>query len=362
MIVFTGGGTGGHIFPAIEIARMAQDEGFEVAYLGSLRGQESAICAQEKISFEGFPSEPIHSFKSRKGLSSMIKILKASRLSQRVLRVQRPEAIFSTGGYSAAPILMAAHHLRIPYVIHESNSIPGRTNRIFSKWCSAFTSVFHKTSDVIPHAIRTGQPIRRELLLRVSEINLRPDNFQKILITAGSQGSEFLNNSIIDAIRELPESLSWIHLTGPSHYEQVKTKKVHRNHSIHKFLQGNEIADAYVQSSLAIARSGGTLAELARFQLPSILVPLPSAADDHQNYNALEFESMGASIRLQQENATCQQFVESIQHWVHDADARKAAQTALRKWDIADSNERVWSLLKRTALRGQSGASKAISS
>ena len=117
-LVLTGGGTGGHIYPALEVGRCAAERGAELRYFGSLRGQESAACAARGIPFQGFASEPLT------GLGAMIRMQQARGIARRALRTDRPDAVFSTGGYGAGPVVAAAQDLGIPYVIHTADSVP----------------------------------------------------------------------------------------------------------------------------------------------------------------------------------------------------------------------------------------------
>ena len=149
-IALTGGGTGGHVFPALEVGRAARDAGSELVYLGSHRGMERDLAGQAKIDFVGFAAEPLWSLKRARGWKSLVRLMQSRRAAKQWLRTQRVDVIFSTGGYAAGPVMGAARSLGIPYVVHEANSIPGRANRMFAAGAKAFTSVFRATATVIP--------------------------------------------------------------------------------------------------------------------------------------------------------------------------------------------------------------------
>lgn len=344
MIVFTGGGTGGHIYPAIEIARMARDDSQEISYVGSLRGQEGGVCEREGISFHGLPAEPLLSLKSKQGWVGLVKLLKATQLAKIKLKELGPGAVFSTGGYSAAPVMRAAKSLRIPLVIHESNSIPGRSNRMFASYAHTFNCTFRKTLEVIPGAVRNGQPIRRELRQRAVE--RKQTSPGGILVMGGSQGANFLNETVPAALKALPKPVETLIIkgkggaVGPADGLPITAVD---------FLEANEMADAYEGASLVIGRSGGSLAEYAAFGLPSVLIPFPLAAGQHQLYNALEFQGIGAASVIEQPEVTPPKLASCLEEWLNSPEKRTAAKAALKKWDCEDASTVLWSILKGAA-------------
>jgi UDP-N-acetylglucosamine--N-acetylmuramyl-(pentapeptide) pyrophosphoryl-undecaprenol N-acetylglucosamine transferase len=143
-LVLSGGGTGGHVYPALEVARLARDRGHEILYLGSQRGQEAGVCQREGILFHGFPSQPLYSLKSPSGWKAAAALLQARMQARTALRAARPDVLFSTGGYSAGPVVSAARALKIPYMLHEGNSAPGRSNLLFAKeaFCCMLSSAW----------------------------------------------------------------------------------------------------------------------------------------------------------------------------------------------------------------------------
>lgn len=339
-LVLTGGGTGGHIYPALEVGRLAAERGASLRYVGSLRGQERAICERLGIPFEGFASEPLWSLKTPAGWRAMARLLRATGATKAALRRDRPDAVFSTGGYSAAPVMAAARALGIPYVIHEGNSMPGRTTRMFAPKAAAVTCTFKTTLDRLPGAVRTGHPIRRELREAATHRTEKP----LALVVGGSQGARFLNERVPRAAREIV-GLSWLHATGKAQFEEFGKTDV-EGYTIVPYLDAEEIADAYSHAMLAVARSGSTLAEFAAFRIPSVLVPLPTSADDHQRSNAREFEAMGAALICEQADGD---LVASIRTWVSDPVKRESAKKALADWDVPDATTRLASIIEESA-------------
>ncbi len=351
-LAITGGGTGGHIYPALEVARLAQERGSEILYLGSLRGQEGEICRQRDILFHGFPSQPLYSLKTSRGWKAAVALLRATVQAKAVLRASKPDAVFSTGGYSAAPVMAAARSLQIPYTIHEANSVPGRSNKMFATKAAALTSTFYATARYLPSAIRTGQPIRKELREAATQrvVGCNPEQEKAVIVLGGSQGSAFLNDAMPQVARLMGHGPSFLHAAGRGNYESLAANlHLDDNYRLVPYLETSEMVQAYLSSSVAVARSGGTVAEFALFGLPSVLIPLPTSADDHQRENAKEMVGIGGAILVDQSEASPERLAEALAEWLADDGKRSKARAALIAWDVPDATERIVDILYRAA-------------
>jgi UDP-N-acetylglucosamine--N-acetylmuramyl-(pentapeptide) pyrophosphoryl-undecaprenol N-acetylglucosamine transferase len=352
-LIVTGGGTGGHVYPALEVAKYARDQGDEVAYLGSLRGQEGKASEAAGFPFQGFPAQPLYSLRTLRGIKALVALLRARSQAKGALRTWKPDVVFSTGGYSAGPVVAASRSLGIPYCIHSADSVPPRSNLMFAKEAKAFTTLFKSTERFAPDikCQRVGQPIRRELREAVPRRSPEPD---LVLCVGGSQGSEFLNGCVPRAFAG--EQLSAVRLliaSGPKNFETtqrvVDSLGLSGRVTVKPYLQTEEMLDAYCRAAVVIGRSGGTLAELAMFGIPSVLVPLPSSASDHQLHNAEEFAEMHAATLLPQSDATPSAMGEAIAGWLADAGRRSQAEATLKSWDLPDATERIYDLIKGAA-------------
>ena len=361
-IVVTGGGTGGHVFPALETALGARDQGWDVSYFGSHRGQEGGVCEKANLDFKGFPSQPIYKIYTPAGLKAVLQLLKASKLARKALDDLRPHAVFSTGGYSSAPVVQAAKRLGIPFVIHEQNSVPGRTNKMMSQHAFRVCTVFFAAVNHFPNGkvVRTGLPVRSELRQEgQGRLSLDgawiPDAKPTILVMGGSQGSAALNDvAFSTALRMTRDPMQWIHLTGTKHFEAAMKSKdnlgVKGDYDVRAFLDATQMGEVLFASTLAVCRSGaGTLSELAAFRKPSVLIPYPHAHAQHQLHNAKEFEAMGAAEVIEQSNLHADGLEGRILSWLHDKDRMAHAQKALSEWDILDSVPRILSVLQEAA-------------
>jgi UDP-N-acetylglucosamine--N-acetylmuramyl-(pentapeptide) pyrophosphoryl-undecaprenol N-acetylglucosamine transferase len=358
-IVVTGGGTGGHVYPAIEVAKAARDRGWEVCYFGSHRGQEGKICKDEGFDFQGFPSEPIYSIKSIKGLKAAGNIWRATQLAKKCLVAYRPQAVFSTGGYSSAPVVSAAKALGIPYVIHEQNTVPGRTNHYLAKRAYAVATTFFEAEKAFPgiKVVRTGMPVRRQLRSGAQGQlfgHETPHDKPLILVMGGSQGAVVLNEAAMScAMRMSRTGAHWLTVAGTKNYDAMHSSlqklAIGNEFDLRAYLDGDEMANALFKASVVVCRSGGSLAELAVFRKPSVLVPFPSAMGNHQYYNAKEFADMGAALILEQKDLEPALLEARILAWLDDPLVYENAQRALAAWDVPDAVDRILNLLAEAA-------------
>ncbi len=354
-IVITGGGTGGHVYPALEIAKAAREAGHEVLYLGSIRGQEGKLCRDNGFDFRGYPSEPIYSFKSPKGWRAFVNIWRASAMARKELKQWGADVVFSTGGYSSAAVVQGAKEARVPYVIHEQNTVPGRTNKIFSKHAFAVATTFktgHQHFDGV-RVERTGMPIRRELRSGAQGSlfgHQVPDTKPLVLVMGGSQGAVVLNESAMaTATRMAGAGVHWLTVAGVKNYDGMLQSlpkfAIGEEFDIRAYLSGEEMASALFRASIVVCRSGGSLAELAVFRKPSILVPLPIAMGNHQFHNAQEFVDMGAAMMLEQKDLSPSTLEARVRAWIEGKEAYAQAQQALADWDVPDSVDRILRLV-----------------
>jgi len=278
-------------------------------------------------------------------------------MARRALEEIKPAVVFSTGGYSSAPVVRAAKMAGIPYVLHEANSIPGRSIRLFAETAEAVAVTFKRSEKEFAgcRVVRTGMPVRKELREMAKKPPATKDH-TLAFIFGGSQGAGFLNDHMPGIAKLMADdTIDWLHSTGPNQFEAVKREVSSiglQHYTCEPYLQGNAMAQAYQYATVVISRSGGSLAELAVFGLPSVLVPLPTAAGNHQYHNAKEFSDMGAAIIQTEDQFEPNRFAASIREWIASPDRRAAAKTALQAWDVPDATERI------VALIGEAGGAK----
>ncbi len=359
-LVVTGGGTGGHVYPALEVARAALAEGFVVHYFGSQMGQEGKLCRERELPFQAFPSQPLYSLKKPKGWKAAWNIWRATGMAKEALKELAPDVVFSTGGYSSAPVVSAAKNLGIPYVIHEQNTVPGRTNRILSAHAFAVATTFRTGAEHFgrTRTQRTGLPIRKELREGMQgKLNFSPSPAgpkRRILVMGGSQGAQILNEiALAAAMRLNTANLHWTIVAGVKNYEAIRETmsrmSLEAEIDFRAYLSADEMAHALFESDVVVCRSGGSLAELAVFRKPSVLIPYPHAMGNHQHHNAEEFVEMGAASLLPQSELAAGTLAARIMAWIEDPEAVTRAQAALAEWDVPTTNEQILGLLREAA-------------
>ena len=348
-IVFTGGGTGGHIFPIIAIIRELRKiskEKFEFFYIGprdefaqTFLSHEDVkikwiICGKFRryLNFQSFFQNLIDFFKIPIGIfQAFFYILFIN-----------PDLIFSKGGYGSIPAVISGWILRVPIFLHESDVIPGLANRFLAKFALEIFVSFPRTlyfpQDKI---VVVGNPIRTELLRgdkrEAMEYFKISGEKPVILILGGSQGAQRINDKILIVLNDLLENFELIHQTGVKNFKQVESeaeviikKELKKYYHLFPFLKEEQLKRAYAVSDLVIARAGsGTIFEIAALGKPSILIPLPESAQDHQLENAYSFFENKATIVIEEKNFTPGFFLKKLKFlFSHREELEKMAKAA----------------------------------
>jgi len=335
-ILFTGGGSGGHIFPIIaisrEIRRISPEGKIEFFYIGPKDDFGEILLSQEGIKVKTILAGKIRRYFDFKSLFEnlidiFVKIPFGIFQAFFYLFFLAPDLIFSKGGFGSIPAVISGWLLRIPIFLHESDSIPGMANRFLAKFSLEIFVSFPKTL-YFPEEklILVGNPIRREILEESEE---KAKNFFKtsggkplILILGGSQGAQKINDKILEILPEILKDFELIHQCGEKNYEEVRaeekimiTKDLEKYYHLFPFLKEEELKKAYAICDLIVSRAGaGTIFEIAALGKPSILIPLSGAAQDHQLKNAYTFAASGATKVLEEKNFTPHFFLERLKY------------------------------------------------
>ncbi|MDB5120166.1 MAG: murG [Sphingobacteriales bacterium] len=308
-VIISGGGTGGHIFPAVAIANALKriDPNAEILFVGAngRMEMEKVPAAGYKIiglDIQGFQRKSIW-----KNILLPFKIVKSVLKSRSIIKTFKPNAVVGVGGYASGPLLYAAEQLGIPYLIQEQNSYAGITNKKLGKNARKICVAFEGMEKFFPadKIMLTGNPIRKESVNvfgrreeAALKLNLSPTK-KTVLVTGGSLGAGTLNKSIIAGLNKFIEAdVQLIWQTGKYYYQDIKEKlqeKAHENIKVMEFLPNMDLA--YAVSDVIISRAGaGTIAELCVIAKPVILVPSPNVAEDHQTKNAMALVKSNAAI------------------------------------------------------------------
>jgi UDP-N-acetylglucosamine--N-acetylmuramyl-(pentapeptide) pyrophosphoryl-undecaprenol N-acetylglucosamine transferase len=334
-IVFTGGGTGGHIFPVIAVARAIKEKGpagLDLIYIGPRDNY-----TEQNLLKEGFDIKYIFSGKIRRYFtitdlfSNIIDVFFKVPLgiiqSLYYLFTNSPDLIFSKGGYGSVPVVIAGWILGVPIFLHESDVSPGLSNRLLSKLSKEiFVSFPVRETEYFPlnKIIQVGNPIRREILngdpTRAKEIFKLKGEKPLILILGGSQGSQRINDLVLEIINQMLKSYEIVHQTGQNDLSRVQKEinalvpeDLRQEYHAISFLSEEELKHAYAAAKCVIARAGaGTIFELAALKKPSILIPLPESAQNHQAKNAYIYAKHKGCIVLEEGNLFPNFFLEKL--------------------------------------------------
>ncbi|HEV7484488.1 MAG TPA: undecaprenyldiphospho-muramoylpentapeptide beta-N-acetylglucosaminyltransferase [Thermoanaerobaculia bacterium] len=353
-LMIAGGGTGGHIYPAIAIAQewMARDATRRVIFVGTERGLEKTIVPKA-----GFPLEfiSVGGLKG-KGLGDLIRNLAAlpGGFAQafKLVGRHRPNVILGVGGYSSGPVLMAAKLRGVPTAIHEANAFPGLTNRILARFSTAAAIAFEAAAPRLKRsdAVLTGNPIRKEFF----EAMAKPagDGRKRLLIFGGSQGSRTINDAMTAALlfmAPLRERLLIVHQTGPKELERVQ--QAYRDSAfadarVVPYL--DPIVDEIAAADVVVCRSGAmTVGELAAVGRAAILIPFAAATDNHQELNARAVEHAGGAIVITEKELTPERLAFAISGIVDDPGRTAAMGMAAKTLAEPDATKKIVDLLEK---------------
>ncbi|HJP18030.1 MAG TPA: undecaprenyldiphospho-muramoylpentapeptide beta-N-acetylglucosaminyltransferase [Nitrospinota bacterium] len=321
-IIIVGGGTGGHLFPGIAIAREFQKRNpkIKILFVGTRRGIEYKVLPKENFELKTILSSGLKGKISWRTLIALVEIPIAFLQSLWVLINFRPKLVLGVGGYVTGPFVLMAWLLRIPTAIQEQNSMPGMTNRILGRIVDKIFVTFEKSKKHFPEKKIevTGNPIREEYY--EAKVRRKESQFN-VLIFGGSKGASSINRAMVEALDFLSEdknSLHFIHQTGEEQFKTVKKSYRSKNVSadVSKFIFN--MADDYRRSNLVICRAGAsTLAEIAACGRAAILVPYPFAANNHQQLNAEYLVEQGAALMVKDCDLSGKKIAELIKKMMH---------------------------------------------
>ena len=360
-IAVSGGGTGGHIYPALALIREIQkkDENVEFLYIGTEKGLESKLVPRENIPFKSIHITGFKRKISFENVKTILRFLKGFRDSKKMLKEFKPDVVIGTGGYVCGPVVYAAAKMGIPTIVHEQNSVPGLTNKFLSRYVDKIAICFEEAREFFPEqkVVLTGNPRASEVLGqdgikgRLSAgLKLK---IPTVLIFGGSRGARPINEAVVKSLTELSgKSYQVLYVTGDVHFEDIQ-KEVElvgnpENVIIKPFI--HNMPEVLSGVDLTVARAGATtLAELTSLGIPSILIPSPYVTDNHQEKNARALSEHGAARLLLEKDLTGPKLVESIDHILGNEEKLADMKKAAKKLGIPDAAQRLYRLMEELA-------------
>ena len=354
-LMIAGGGTGGHIYPAIAIAQefVRRDSSRRVIFVGTQYGLEKTIVPKA-----GFPIEfiSVGGLKG-KGAGELLKNLARLPIgfvqAWNVVGKHRPNAVLGVGGYSSGPVLLVARMRGLPTAIHEQNAFPGVTNRLLARVSSAVAVAFADAGPRLKRvdAVVTGNPVREEFF-RAADREPRTADRKRLLIFGGSQGSRVLNDAMIGALlflARLKDRLEIVHQTGPKEVDRVREAyraSAFANARVVAYL--DPIVDEIAAADLVVSRAGAmTIGELAALGRAAILVPFAAATNNHQEVNARVVERAGGAVVITEAQLTPERLAMAITEVINDPPRAARMGSAARTLAAPNASKKIVDLLEK---------------
>jgi UDP-N-acetylglucosamine--N-acetylmuramyl-(pentapeptide) pyrophosphoryl-undecaprenol N-acetylglucosamine transferase len=352
-VIISGGGTGGHIFPAISIANalMKIDPETEILFVGAEGRMEMEKIPAAGYRIIGLPVAGLYRSLTLKNFTVLVKLLKSLKKAKKVIKEFNPDVVVGVGGYASGPVLRQAGRMGIPTLIQEQNSYAGVTNKLLAKKASAICVAYDGMEKYFPKhkIIKTGNPVRQnydDLKTLQNEalsfFNLKKE-FPVVLVLGGSLGAGTINNSLSENINILRESdCQWLWQTGKYYFENVKalvSLSFGCNISVHGFI--NRMDYAYAAADVIVSRAGaGTISELCLVGKPVILIPSPNVAEDHQTRNAEALSEKNAAMLIT-DNKAVKTLVDEAIKLVSDKKRRDTYSLNILKMANRDADIRI---------------------
>lgn len=322
-IILTGGGSAGHVTPNLALIPKLKELGYKIEYIGSKEGIEKKIIEGENIKYYGISSGKLRRYFDLKNFSDPFKVIKGIMEASKIIKKQKPDIVFSKGGFVSVPVVIAAHRNKVPVVIHESDITPGLANKMSIPFANKVCVTFPESLKAIKgeKAVLTGTPVRNELYSGSKILGRKYCGFDNdkpvLMVIGGSLGSKRINEVVRKCLDEILESYNVIHICGKNNKENSLEGK-------HGYVQyeyvNQQLPNLMEASDLVISRAGAnTIFELLALKKPNILIPLPlSQSRGDQILNAKSFEKSGYSCIIQDELLDDKNLMKKIEQTYND--------------------------------------------
>jgi UDP-N-acetylglucosamine--N-acetylmuramyl-(pentapeptide) pyrophosphoryl-undecaprenol N-acetylglucosamine transferase len=357
-VIIAGGGTGGHLFPGIAVAREIQRRhpGSKILFVGAEQGIETRIVPKEGFELRTLPVGGIKGLGVTRQVRNLIGMASGFFKARSILQEFKPDVVIGVGGYASFPMLSAATVGRYPRVIMEQNAVPGLANRVLGRWTDFAAVTDARTQSYFgSRAVVTGNPIRPEFKTIPPKVHTAPFT---ILIFGGSQGAQSINRAVIealDSLADLRDRLRFVHQTGERQLEDVKNGYSSKGFQSDVRAFFNNFYEQYAAADLIISRSGATtVAEVKAAGRAAILVPFPFATDDHQTKNARAMADEKAAVLISNSDLSGKRLAEAIRELIADPKRLKEIETSAKRIAILDAESRIADLVE-TAVRRRQG-------
>ena len=354
-VIIAGGGTGGHLFPGIAVAREIQrrDSASSTLFVGAEQGIEARIVPKEGFELQTLPVGGIKGVGAVRQVRNLAGIAASVFKARRILREFKPDAVIGVGGYASFPMLTAAILSSYPRVIMEQNAIPGLANRVLGRWVDFAAVTDTRTQSYFGNrAVVTGNPVRPEFKSIPPKHHVAP---YTVLIFGGSQGAQSINRAVMDALaglRDWKEKLRFVHQTGERQLDEVKNAYARKGFQADVRTFFNDFHEQYAAADLIVSRSGATtVAEIKAAGRAAILIPFPFATDDHQMKNARSMAEENAAMLIPNSELGGERLAAAVLDLIGDPERLKKIENNARRMAILDAEQRIVDLVERAIVR-----------
>lgn len=318
-IILTGGGTAGHVTPNIALIPHLKEAGYEIVYIGSYEGIEKRLISDfPEIPYYGIATGKFRRYLDLKNLTDPFRVIKGFAEAKKILKQEKPDVLFSKGGFVSVPVVRAAASLHIPCIIHESDMTPGLANKLCIPIAQKVCCNFPETLKMLPEekAVLTGSPIREELSSgnKVAALELCKFTVSKpvVMVIGGSLGAASINKAVREALDALLQDFQVVHICGKDKVDNLLLNV--SGYKQFEYLKA-ELKDVFAMADVIISRAGANaICELLALKKPNLLIPLPAGSSrGDQLLNAASFESQGYSMVIQEDDLTPELLVEKVQ-------------------------------------------------
>jgi len=315
-IVLTGGGTAGHVYPALAVAQLLKDK-YELHYIGGNGFEKSILSNEKNITYHQINAVKLERKFTLKNLLIPFKLFRSIRDAKKIIKEISPVAVFSKGGFVSLPVVIGANKLSVPVVSHESDLSMGLANKIILHYCDLMCTAFEKTAEKNSKCIFTGQPIREELL-NGNKSNLafynQLSSLPNLLVVGGSSGAGFLNKIVKENLNQLCDKFNVIHITGKNKFEKLE----HKNY--YQIEYASNMGDFLNLADYVISRAGsGAINEFLTLEKPMLLIPLSKACSrGDQIENAKLFCELGYADMLEEEEYNKEKLIQKLNNLVEN--------------------------------------------
>ena len=364
-VIFSGGGTGGHINPAISIADYAksQDNEFEALFIGTERGLEKKLVPQAGYDIKFIDIAGFNRKNLLKNVSVIKKLIKSRLDCRRIIRDFKPDCVVCTGGYVSGPVIMAAAKEGVPSLIHEQNVYPGLTVKGSEKYVDYVAVSFDGTVDIMKQkekCVVTGNPIRGQILSADKATAREKLGIDKpfVLVFGGSLGAERINETVVNILPKIKENgkIKLLFGTGERNYDAVvnaaKAAGAELGGDIEIVPYIDNMAEVMAAADVVISRSGAiTVSEIAALGKPSVLIPSPNVVRNHQEQNAREFEKNSAALVITEAELTDDLLYTTLTELLSDSERLENMSQNLKKMARVDALEKIYELMIKMSKR-----------